>query len=301
MDGTGAAGGRWRPVSAAVASEPGATPADGQRWILPSGMPVARRGLCMLAQPCLRQAQRASRFRFLEATLLLVGSGTLILDDGGMQMCLEGPAALMAVAQNVCADLQKIPGGPDAQFRSLLLAFSPDVIREFHVRHEHDSASLPPVARCSGVPLDEDLLETIHHCVHGVDASRVSDRVLKHRLVGLLLALADRGIVFARPARQSVGDHLRMLLCDTPGHPWTTAQAGRALAMSEATLRRRLAAEQLRFESLLLEVRMHHAMALLQTTDWNIASVAQACGYQAHGRFTLRFRERFGCSPSQVR
>lgn len=274
---------------------------DHSQWLRPSGMPVARRGLCVLAQPCLRQPQQASRFRFMEATILLVHSGTLTMDDGNTVTQLKGPSALMAVAQNACADLQKIPGGPDLTFRSQLLALSPEVVCEFHRRLEHEPPAAPPVAWCSSVPLDEDLADTLNHCLRGMDAARASDRVLMHRLVGLLLTLADRGIVFARPALQTAGAQLRSMLSDAPGQPWTTAQAGRALAMSEATLRRRLAAENLRFETLLLEIRMHHAMALLQTTGWSVPQVAEACGYQAPARFSSRFRERFGCSPSQVR
>ncbi len=273
---------------------------DGSDSILPSGMPIARRGLCVLAQPCLRLPHHANRFRFLEASILLVGSGKLSVDQDGSTTLLEGPSALLAVAQNVCADLQKTPGGPDLIFRSLFLTLSPELIRQFHQHHELENLS-PPLSGCSAVPLDDDLAETLNHCLRGMDAARVSDRLLRHRLLGLLLALAERGIWFAAPAYQSVGNLLRSLLSDTPGQQWTTAKAGRELAMSEATLRRRLAAEHLRFETLLLEVRMHHAMALLQSTGWSIPQVAQACGYQAHSRFSLRFRERFGCSPSQVR
>jgi AraC-like DNA-binding protein len=294
-------GERLRSVQTVHAKQSGSVSMVNSHSTLPSGMPIARRGLCMLAQPCLRQPQHANRFRFLEATILLVSSGKLTLDNGEAESCLEGPSTLMAVAQNVCADLQKMPGGPDLEFRSLFLALSPEVIREFYKRYEQENSALSPVSYCCELPLDDDLSETLNHCLNGLDASRVSDRVLRHRLVGLLLALAERGILFSRPAHQTVGDLLQSLLSDAPGHQWTTAKAGRKLAMSEATLRRRLAAENLRFESLLLEVRMHHAMALLQTTGWSIPQVAEACGYQAHSRFSLRFRERFGCSPSHVR
>lgn len=48
--------------------------------------------------------------------------------------------------------------------------------------------------------------------------------------------------------------------------------------MSEATLRRRLAAEQERFETILSDIRMHHGMMLLQTTAWSIPRIAEACG-----------------------
>ncbi|WP_332853569.1 helix-turn-helix transcriptional regulator [Duganella sp. S19_KUP01_CR8] len=273
---------------------------DNGQWTLPSGMPIARRGLCMLAQPSLRQPQRASGFRFMEATILLVKSGSLSLDTGEAQALLEGPSALMAVARNVCADLVKLPGGDESRFRSLLLAIAPEVLREFYKRYDQEELSPAPVAAWRATPLDDDLADSLEHCIRSVDAG-VSQRVLMHRLVGLLLALADRGIVFARPASQNVGDLLTSLLSDAPGQQWTAAKAGRELAMSEATLRRRLAAQHLRFETLLLEVRMHHAMGLLQTTGWSIPLVAEACGYQAHARFSLRFRERFGCPPSHVR
>jgi len=274
---------------------------DNGQWTLPSGMPIARRGLCMLAQPCLRQPQRASRFRFMEATILLVKSGSLSLDTGDARTLLEGPSALMAVAQNACANLVKLPGGEEPRFRSLLLAFAPEVLREFYKRYDQEELPATPVAAWRETPLDDDLAETLNHCIRGLDAAGVSERMLMHRLVGLLLALAERGILFARPSSQNVGDLLTSLLSDAPGQQWTAAKAGRELAMSEATLRRRLAAQHLRFETLLLEVRMHHAMGLLQTTAWSIPLVAEACGYQAHARFSLRFRERFGCSPSHVR
>jgi len=274
---------------------------DSSQWVLPSGMPLARRGLCMLAQPCLRKPQNASRFRFFEATILLVWSGKLTIDNGSQIASLEASSRLMAVAQHVCADIQKTPGGADLTFRSLFLAFSPEVLLEFYKRHEPGDAACSPVTYCRELNLDDDLAETLNYCMHGMDAARVSERALMHRLIGLLIALADRGILFSRPAKQSVGDLLRSVLIDSPGEHWTTAKAGRALAMSEATLRRRLAAENLRFDALLLEVRMHHAMTLLQTTSRSIPQVAEDCGYQATSRFSVRFRERFGCSPSHVR
>ncbi|ANM77692.1 helix-turn-helix domain protein [Serratia marcescens] len=71
--------------------------------------------------------------------------------------------------------------------------------------------------------------------------------------------------------------------------------------MSPATLRRRLAAEQTRFEDLLIDVRMHHAMMLLQTTRWDMTRIAEACGYKSRSRFSERFQKRFGYAPSAIR
>lgn len=255
----------------------------------------------MLAQPCLRRPQQARRFRFFEATLILVSSGRLTLDNGEALMELDGPLTLMAVAQNACADVKKIPGGHDLTFRSLFLAFAPEVILEFYKRYGNEMSTSSPVTSYRRMTLDDDLADTLNYCLRGMYAAQVSDREQMHRLTGLLLALAERGSLFARPSTQHVGDRLTGLLAEDPAHHWTAAKAGRELGMSEATLRRRLAAENLRFETLLLDIRMHHAMTLLQTTTRSVPQIAEACGYRANSRFSLRFRERFGCSPSRVR
>jgi AraC-like DNA-binding protein len=51
----------------------------------------------------------------------------------------------------------------------------------------------------------------------------------------------------------------------------------------------------------LQDIRMHHAMTLLQTTRWSLSQIADACGYRASSRFSLRFKQRFGCSPADIR
>ncbi|MFZ4876794.1 helix-turn-helix transcriptional regulator [Janthinobacterium sp. Mn2066] len=223
------------------------------------------------------------------------------IDNGETSLALQDPLTLVAMAQNASADIRKIPGGETQTFQSLLLAFAPEVVLEFHRRHADAMPTSPAVVHGRQLVLDVDLADTLDHCLRGMSSTSIGEREQMHRLVGLLLALAERGCHFSRPSTQQIADRLRRILADAPAFPWTTAKAGRELAMSEATLRRRLAAENLRFESLLLDIRMHHAMTLLQTTRWNLQHIAEACGYRASARFSQRFRERFGCPPSQVR
>jgi AraC-like DNA-binding protein len=78
-------------------------------------------------------------------------------------------------------------------------------------------------------------------------------------------------------------------------------QVAERLAMSEATLRRRLNAEGTGFVELLADVRMSHAMTLLQSTDRPVAHIASAVGYESASRFAIRFRERFGFAPTAIR
>lgn len=274
---------------------------DRTHWPLPSGAPVLRRGLCSLAQPCLRQAQHTPRFLFSDATVLLIVAGRLDLDDGVNTFPVDAQASMLLVDPGTCADLLKTPVGAGQPFRSIFLTLSADLLEAFQRTHASRLPDTLHDAPCRQAPLDDDLASTFQHVLESVEARRVSDERLQHRLMDFLLGLAERGYAFRNAGQSGIGGRLRALIGDAPDQHWTAHEAGRALAMSEATLRRRLAGESVRFEDLLIDIRMHHAMMLLQTTSWSIPRVAQACGYQSRARFSERFRTRFGCLPSAVR
>ena len=71
--------------------------------------------------------------------------------------------------------------------------------------------------------------------------------------------------------------------------------------MSEATLRRHLAAEGTGFAELLRDTRLTHALGLLQTTGFAVARVAEEAGYASPQQFAMRFRARFGLAPHEIR
>ena len=66
-------------------------------------------------------------------------------------------------------------------------------------------------------------------------------------------------------------------------------------------MRRRLAEEGASFFELLSDVRMSHALTLLQVTDLPVIQIAYEVGYKSQSRFALRFRRRFGFAPLAVR
>ncbi|MGU7775473.1 helix-turn-helix domain-containing protein [Burkholderia sp. MR1-5-21] len=238
---------------------------------------------------------------FHEATALLIVSGQLDLDDGTHRMSMSTPESLVLVEPDTRADLLKTPGGTEQRFRSIFLTFSAVLLDSFHRAYPTARNDAPPAAPFRGVPLDRDLAATLRHVIESVEDSAISDERLRCRLLDLLLALAERGHVFGRVDLDSTSGRLRALIGDEPARHWTAQTAGKELAMSAATLRRRLAGEHARFEDLLIDVRMHHAMMLVQTTAWGIARIAEASGYKSRARFTERFQERFGYIPSTVR
>jgi AraC-like DNA-binding protein len=74
-----------------------------------------------------------------------------------------------------------------------------------------------------------------------------------------------------------------------------------AFAMSEATLRRKLADEGTSLSTILVDARMSFALTLLQSTTQPVTQIALAVGYQTPSQFAVRFRDRFGFVPTSVR
>lgn len=286
---------------AAAADASDATHAGDLPWRLPAGAPIWRRGLCTVAQPCLKQVQHTPRFLFQDATVLLIAAGWLDLDSGTHRIGVDAPASLLLVDANTCADLRKTPGGMEQRFRSVFLTLSPELLEAFRRGRVTGAGTAQAGAPFQQVPLDADLASSLQHLLASAADGQLSDERLRYRAMDLLAALAERGGVFRPPQSPGLSGRLRALIGEAPSQHWTAQTAGKALAVSEATLRRRLAGESARFEDVLIDVRMHHAMMLVQTTSWSVPEIAQACGYKSRARFAERFKARFGYLPSAVR
>lgn len=117
----------------------------------------------------------------------------------------------------------------------------------------------------------------------------------------VLLWLGTEGIGFGEERSASFSDMLREKIALEPDMDWRSTIAAQEMAVSEATLRRRLAACGTSFNDLLTDVRMTRALGLLQTTELPINRIALDCGYASASRFAMRFRARFGLAPSEIR
>ncbi|MCA0432103.1 MAG: helix-turn-helix transcriptional regulator [Proteobacteria bacterium] len=125
--------------------------------------------------------------------------------------------------------------------------------------------------------------------------------IVRHRLGELLLWLNESGVSLVAPRAETVEQRIRLLVAQDPAFGWTGATIANALAVSEATLRRRLAERRTSWTDVLQDVRLTAALTLLQSTDSHVAAVAARVGYESPSRFAARFRERFGVAPSRLR
>lgn len=71
--------------------------------------------------------------------------------------------------------------------------------------------------------------------------------------------------------------------------------------MSRSTLIRKLSAEGTTFRQILTNVRMVHALNLIQRSRAQLLSIALSCGYHSEARFSSRFKKTFGLTPNEYR
>lgn len=88
-------------------------------------------------------------------------------------------------------------------------------------------------------------------------------------------------------------------LSKSPDDEHSIERASHHFSMSRATLIRRLKLENTRFRDVLVNVRMNHALGLMQGGIDNQLELSLACGYQSQERFSQRFTQLFGLSPKQ--
>lgn len=272
----------------------------GASWHLPSGSPFQIPNLCGLAQPSLQRPQNTPNFLFQDAALLLVVSGNLTLQNEAMTTVANSGGSLLLVQPDTSANLIKKPGGHEQRFRSVFMTFAPQLLEFFDRNRPNVTNSREPSSMYQ-IALDTDLESTLLLVCNSICTSNLSEERVRYRLLDLLAGLAEHGHYYRRNHSPNTAGRLRALLAAAPDFQWTAHIAGRELAMSEATLRRRLAQENARFEDLLVDVRMHHGLMLVQTTDWSIIRIAEASGYRSRARFAERFKQRFGYLPSSVR
>jgi len=262
---------------------------------------INRDNLCSLSRPLLRNRQSTRDFYFPQATLIIILSGSLVLHAAHSTQILTPSTSACLIAQDTCIDIEKYPDSDGQPFQSLFLTISANVIREFARRYTDVISRASSVTEIAIIPLKKALIDSLFTLQTSLNRPELDDNRLALRLLDLLLVLAEHDHCFLPLAKRSVTLQLRELLQKAPEQHWTAKEAGKRLAMSESTLRRRLSSENSRFETLLLETRMMHAMFLLQTTAFTLQEVAEQCGYLSYARFAEQFKKRFSTPPSRVR
>ena len=111
-----------------------------------------------------------------------------------------------------------------------------------------------------------------------------------------------RDVVARRRGRSGVTEQVRVWITRNLAHDAEHGRRGRAaLAMSQRTLRRRLAETGTGFQALLDEVRQALAEEMLDTGVLSVEDVAQRLGYAEASSFIHAFKRWHGETPAQYR
>ncbi|GAB2647132.1 AraC family transcriptional regulator [Vibrio panuliri] len=143
-------------------------------------------------------------------------------------------------------------------------------------------------------------LEYCFNFISEMNTQNLATETQQQLLLGFYAELKQaNALVKLFPSRhQLVRDKLANYLNSAPGDDHRIETAAQHLAMSRATLARKLTAEGASFRDVLAEIRMNHAITLLQR-DYSQIETALACGYQSESRFSQRFKQQFGMTPHQ--
>jgi AraC-like DNA-binding protein len=243
------------------------------------------------------------RLRIEQPTLILVQRGikTVRTERGASVTAQPGQAIVLGGRQTV--DFRNaVPDGTHYEARWLL--FDPALLDDaYYAARAAQAATCTPAAAQLVASAGPGLAEAFERAAQALaPASGVPDAVARQRVLELMHWLLEEGVALPRPtAGSNVSSQVRSLIGTRLDVDWTAAAVARELAMSEPTLRRRLAGEGTSFSELLVDARMATALVLLQATTRPVIEIACAVGYDSPSRFAVRFRHRFGFAPTAVR
>lgn len=211
-----------------------------------------------------------------------------------------GPGQCVLIAAGTAWDVVNDPRG-DGRYEALALSFDAEQIEAFNAstpKGRHPERPAPVLGSARTLLVDEELNEVIRRTL---PRQPLSDSVLQHRMLEVLMLLHERGIAFAPVATLSWSERIRRLVANRPHADWRVSAIADTFHMSESSLRRRLEDDGQTLSVLVREVRLETALGLLQTTMLPVGEVAQRCGWESHSRFSAAFQERWGFLPSVLR
>ena len=248
-----------------------------------------------------RDRETISQMAMPSAGLVIVLEGRKELLCGDEKRIYQvGDAFVLAAGVHV--DVVNEPDSASGVYRALFIRFSRELIIEGARLWPHLIGKNG--AAVQSVRFGPALCSAISHTGEALSgALAASRRLLDHRILEILLILAEQGALPLSPkyVETSVIDAVRLLVRHRLDRPWSTKTIATQLSISEATLRRRMRQEGQTLQALLLAERMQAAYRILSDRDADVADAIAATGYTSRSHFARNFQQAFGASPSAVR
>lgn len=231
-----------------------------------------------------------------EDLLVVVRQGrkTLLAPAGSLE---AGRGDCLLMARGAQWDVVNDPCGAP-RYEALVLAFDDDMVRGLDPRLSDPARAVAPARRLA---VDGELAQAIERAALFLGRATVSAALRRHRMLEVLLLLAERGHRFAPAGEIGWDERVRRLVAQRPEAEWTVEALAANFHTSASTLRRRLERSGHTLAALVRQVRLETALNLLQTTPLAISEIAGRCGWESHSRFSAAFQQRWGFAPSALR
>jgi AraC-like DNA-binding protein len=265
----------------------------------------ARPGIGVAAHVLQGRGLDILRMRTEQPALIVVRRGIKSVRSGRDAAVRASPGQAIVLAGNQTVDFtNSVADGMHYEARWLL--FDPALLDDAYYRSQairletpgREPASVRLLAQVPG-----GLADAFERSAQAlVPDAGIPDAVARQRLLETMHWLLGAGIALRNPpVNPDVSVRLRALIAGRLDDDWTAERIAAALALSETTLRRRLAMEGTSPKEVLVEARMAMALTMLQATTQPVSGIALAVGYASPSRFAVRFRQRFGFAPTAVR
>jgi len=238
---------------------------------------------------CLKE-QNIVNVPIIKPMLIFVLSGIKKLGENNQVICPAGHFIFLSNRPTI--DMRNIPS--NHEYFALLIEFEHNDFNIFNEKsmlsNKYISGEIAPV-----------LESTIQQFIEWSVFAPVS--MWSHRRQEILQVMYHMGYedVSSILKHTSITNKLQQIMNNDISAEFHSDFLCEQLAMSESTLRRKLKLEGTSIQKIKNQVRLGHALHLVQSTIEPVGHIAEQCGYHSQSRFTEKFKQLFGLTPTQLR
>lgn len=229
-------------------------------------------------------------------TLIFVLNGQKKLGREGSKVCNNGEFVFFSGGVDI--DMRNIPA--NSEYFALLIEFAHEDFSG--IEATMDSNTIPGSNNNYFIgKIHENLEQLLQQFIQWSLWAPAEIWALRRREILQVINHLGYSGVSSMAGPPSLSRRVYQLLRDHVADDVTAENICNSLSMSESTLRRRLKQEKTTFQTLKDNVTLGQGLHLLQSSRHAIGYIAAECGYQSQSRFSQRFKEKFGMTPSELR
>lgn len=257
---------------------------------------AVRHGVGVAATILQQQEVEFKRLFIEQPVLIVVERGSKSLRVANMEYLVRSGEAIALAGEQSVDITNRV--AEDGSYQARWLVWDSALVTAYS-----EANSLQALIR-NAMPIQHqsaDFSTAYERALEAIEDVAIPADIARHRVSELLLWIGMNGGRFEQAQTLPLSAKIRRLVSQHLASDWGAARVANAFAMSEATLRRRLADEATTLTELLVDARMSFALKLLQSTRLPVSQIALNVGYQTPSQFAVRFRHRFGVAPTAIR